>query len=217
MRHLMILLVLCAFGCSNNTSPFGDADSGTDADTDADSDGDTDIDTDIDTDTETSTDADTDADTDSDTDSDTDADSDGDADTDTGSDPLDCVGGRADLVNDLCWQHPAPETLYVGNSAKDYCENLTISTYANWRAPTREEYIDLLGGCNQAVLDGGAGFCSSCVYSDGCVALFGAQEGSYWATDNDTCWAFRMEDGYVTWKECALWTNTAQIRCVRPL
>ncbi|MFO8073093.1 MAG: hypothetical protein R6V85_14575 [Polyangia bacterium] len=123
---------------------------------------------------EAQADADTDSDTDSDTDTDTDSDTDSDSD-----DPHHCAGGRLDPATGLCWQNPPlDESEYFWPQD---CLDLELGGHDDWYIPTRQDFVELLGGCDQGVLSGNYGYCNSCAQSETCSALFGDDQGYYWA------------------------------------
>lgn len=159
MRTIRVLwLVVIAVGAFVMSACGDDGRSGGNADSDTD------------TDSDTGTDGDSDTDADSDTDTDTDTDSD--------SDPLDCDGGRYDEAHNLCWQHPKASGTYGWQPAIDYCEALDLGGHTDWVLPTRQEFVDMLGGCDADVLSGSEGYCDSCEGSATCSVLFG--EDVYW-------------------------------------
>ena len=208
------LFLIGLTGCWHASSFNPDA--GTDADTDADSDGDTDADTDGDGDADADADADIDADTDGDSDTDTDADSD--SDDDTGLD-LDCAGGRYLASADLCWQHPKAAESYVWTDAIEYCDNLDMGGRTDWYLPSRQDFINLLGGCDSDVFSGNSGHCKPCPNNLPCGAMFdsGAWDW-YWSSSpsqNGPDWAWNI--GFCVGKVGKDIVELASsVRCVRP-
>jgi formylglycine-generating enzyme required for sulfatase activity len=167
---LTAILPLVA-ACSGNGSP--DEDAGTDPGIDASEDAGGDTDADSDNDGDADTDGDTDTDGDADTDTGTKSDS------DTGTDTLDCAGGRYDESTRLCWQDPAAAGPLGCFDAIDYCASLDLAGHTNWYLPGRDDFVNLLGGCDSAVMDNKSGYCNSCAASATCSSLFGPDADSY--------------------------------------
>jgi len=164
-------------------------------------------------------DGDTDSDTDADADSDADTDADGDTDTDEGTDsgtePGDCDGGRYDPVTGLCWQHPKADGIHTWQQAVALCADLDLEGHADWQLPGRQDFVDLLGGCDEGVLAEGAGYCQSCADSQKCTALFGPDANWYWSSSQDTsgsAWAAGFGTGAVYEGYTGI---VYHVRCVR--
>ena len=64
--------------------------------------------------------------------------------------------GRYDSITRLCWQHPEAPDSYQWQKAADYCDNLTLGGQSDWSLPSRQDFIDLLGGCDTEVMGGGS-------------------------------------------------------------
>jgi hypothetical protein len=208
------LAALMLAACAGENPPDYQT-SGTDADSDADTDADSDADTDADSDADTDADADSDSDSDADTDADADSDSDTDTDTATFF-PQDCAGGRYDSVRDLCWQYPPPDETLDWENAVDYCDDLDLAGHTDWTLPGRQDFVDLLGGCDDDVLGGNAGYCDSCADSSTCSSLFGPDEDWYWSSSpvgGASAWFAYFFNGYVEW---LLIDNEGSTRCVHP-
>lgn len=145
-------------------------------------------------------------------DGDADTDTDTDTDIDTGADPLDCDGGRYDSSTGLCWQHPTV-CCYEWQQAIDYCEGLFLNGHTDWYLPSKQDFIDLLGGCDSGVLGGGTGYCDSCGSSGTCSALFGSDVDWYWSSSYDSYpWGVSFVDGYVSYVGGGY---SHYVRCVR--
>jgi uncharacterized protein DUF1566 len=191
-----------------------DADSDTDTDTDADADSDTDTDTDTDVDSNSDSDTDTDADTDADTDTDTDADSD--SDTDNTCNP---AWGAFDTATKLCWQHPMANQKFDWYKAIDYCDVLTLGGHTDWRLPSRQDQVDVLGGCDSDVLQGLEGRCDTCNNSVTCQPLFDIDFEIYWSStpfegnpSKDQAWIVDFNWGEIIYLKTS---SDYRVRCVR--
>jgi hypothetical protein len=191
---LLVRLALCA--AALGIAGCGD-DGGTGADAGIDSGADTDVDTDADTDTDSDTDTDPDA---------------GPAET--------CAGGQLDPASDLCWQDPMSEVFFDWQDANAYCDALELAGHEDWRLPTLDELMNLLGGCTDETPDGGADppdggvdpsdggpdepfmyHCNPCAESAACTALFGPDLGWYWSSAQDTdltAWNANFPSGIVS-------------------
>jgi uncharacterized protein DUF1566 len=96
-------------------------------------------------------------DSDADTDSDSDTDSDGDA--DTSSDDTE-YSIWCDPNTDLCWQDPQRQAFnhddigLLAKDAIDYCKDLTIGGYDDWRLPTINELRTIVLGSEDCQTDG---------------------------------------------------------------
>ncbi|MCP4606629.1 MAG: DUF1566 domain-containing protein [Proteobacteria bacterium] len=195
---LFCLCLLCLFAllnlqaCWNAQPSEDDEDAGHDT-------GGSNTDADIDRDSDSDGDTDTDADTDSDVDSDTDSDSDTDTDSDSNSDPAcDEEGVWYDTTSELCWQDPPNETKYQRQPAIDYCDDLSLDGWGDWRIPNIDELRSLIRGCLDTEIGG------ACQVHDGsgnedlsdlcrdCDSLGGpGQGGCYWSGElNGSCFGF---------------------------
>lgn len=160
-------------------------------------------------------DDDTGSDADADGDSDGDSDADGDSDTDSDADGLDCDGGRYDQAAGLCWQHPQAADAYEWQAAIDYCDGLDLAGHTDWVLPSKDDFIALLGGCEQDVLDGDYGYCDSCDDSETCFALFGSDNDRYWSStpySDNIAWYAELDHGGVSHIGVS---NANDVRCVR--
>jgi hypothetical protein len=95
------------------------------------------------------------------------------------------------------------------------CES-TLGT--DYRLPSGQEYLDLLGDCDTVVLpDGNEGYCASCTDSATCTDMFDSDENDYWSStpEGDTghvAWHIHFDTGYI---EISGKPNAKAIRCVR--
>jgi hypothetical protein len=127
-----------------------------------------------------------------------------DADMDTTDDldpALDCEGGRLDPATGLCWQDPGDDA-WAQSHALGHCDNLVLEGHDDWFLPSREDFVTLLGGCDQEVQNGLDGYCNSCVGSGACSAAFGVDHGRYWTSSSeeeqcDYVWIVKFEEGKI--------------------
>jgi len=168
------------------------------------------------------------SDTDGDTDSDTDADADADGDTDTDADgdctvpaASECGGGWGvfDSGSCMCWEVPGSTAEYTWDGAVAYCENLTLGGFSDWVLASRQDYIDMLGGCDERVLLGAAGLCNACDSIDSCPGIFAPPvEGDlYWiltvsSSDANSPYYIEPFSGYLS---TGSKPNLSMSRCVR--
>jgi len=137
------------------------------------------------------------------------------------SDPRDCAGGRLDESTGLCWQHPpargSAAAGFTREQASGYCAGLDLAGHRDWRLPGRRDFVDLLQGCDAAVLEGDVGECNSCAASATCAPLFGPDRGWYWsATPMDgepgIAWDVRFDLGLLLGGAV---DDRSGVRCVR--
>jgi hypothetical protein len=136
---------------------------------------------------------------------------------------LNCGGGRYDPASELCWQHPTNEQQYYWQDAIDYCGELDLGEQTDWRLPTVEELMDMLGGCNVDLVSGSGGNCNSCSGSENCQALFDPNNnnwgwGNYWSSSSCSvytpcAWAVNFSDGWVNTADVSM--TLYGVRCVR--
>jgi hypothetical protein len=72
---------------------------------------------------------------------------------------------------------------------------------AGYRLPDRQEYMVLLGACDEEVSAGRPGSCDSCSDSSDCSSMFGEDEGWYWSSSagpDGTAYLVGFRAGYVT-------------------
>jgi hypothetical protein len=71
---------------------------------------------------------------------------------------------------------------------------------SGYRLPTRQEFIDLLGGCDGKVMRGKTGYCTKCSESGTCNSMFPSQLNTYWSSslfNGDQAWIASFYNGYV--------------------
>ena len=121
----------------------------------------------------------------------------------------------------LTWQKDT--SVFNWNDAESYCDNLVLSGYEDWRLPTRQEYMDFLGGCDDNVSNGDVGFCNSCngpyshpdlggtgIESKKCSSeLFQGFSGFCWA---DNLYCIHLDSGNVIVSHNS---NYRDVRCIR--
>ena len=200
MKTLILFIGVGILACAcAPRAPFMAGFDGGDSDVDSDSDGDTDVDAGFDSGEDGGGDIDTDTATD----------------TETDTAVVDCVGGRYDVVNGLCWQHPSASALYAWQGAMDYCEALSLGGYTDWYLPSRQNFVDMLGGCEASVLSGDGGFCDSCAGSAVCTNLFGVATDWYWSSSlgpDSNAWLAYFTNGGIGYDYL---TDAHGVRCVR--
>jgi hypothetical protein len=133
----------------------------------------------------------------------------GGADSDTEAGLAECDDGRYDESTGLCWQHPTDGSTYGWHEATDYCAALNLGGRTDWYLPSRDDFLEMLGGCD--AYDN----CDSCYESETCTDLFGADNGWYWTSSTDTdgfIWYVEFDSGsvYKTDDDIDLY-----VRCVR--
>ncbi len=117
------------------------------------------------------------------------------ADTDTDCDTSEEVQQPG---TDLHWMRcPMGQTWEVSlcfcsgtGTEMDWNDAMT-SCPSGYTLPKRQEFVDLLGGCDSDVLSGSWGYCNSCSKSADCADMFGPDEGLYWSSPS--------HDGYGAW------------------
>lgn len=118
-------------------------------------------------------------------------------------------------AGNVCWQD-APVISYPWLSADYYCDGLSLGGHTDWHLPTRQEFIDVLGGCDAAILGGNAGLCNSCAASATCTELFGSDTDWYWSSspyDPGGAWRASFRLGVVPVGDVG--TDDGYVRCVR--
>ena len=126
----------------------------------------------------------------------------------------DCDGGRLDPNTGVCWQRPRAGGTYRWQDAIDYCRELSLGDHDDWHLPTRQEFIDMLGGCDSAVLTGSFGYCNTCANSTACSSLFGADTSWYWSSTSEgsgRAWFADFGIGFVSGSD----DTETHVRCVR--
>jgi hypothetical protein len=86
---------------------------------------------------------------------------------------------------------------------------------SGYRLPTRQELVDLLGGCNGDVHSGKGGYCNKCSESSNCSRMFPSDTDWYWSSspyDDDLAWYANFDDGSVDW---GINVFASDVRCVR--
>ena len=94
------------------------------------------------------------------------------------------------------------------NSAKSACPS-------GYRLPTRQEFVDLLGGCDSEVRRGKYGDCNKCSESSNCSSMFASDTGWYWSSspgDDYLAWDAYFNLGRVSRDIVSIDLN---VRCMR--
>ena len=129
-----------------------------------------------------------------------------------------------DLETNLMWHKDKSKKKLIWNKAKKYCSDSMVANYADWRMPTRNEYINLLGGCPKNVLDGDSDACNSCSEKNGkCIKMFSEDTATYWtftekALKNqsspipEASWYVNFYNGYISIGTKISYHN---VRCIR--
>jgi hypothetical protein len=136
-----------------------------------------------------------------------------------GACPVECptAMGQLDSGRNLCWEHPRSTDTFTWDQAVQYCDTLSLGGHVDWRLPSRQNYLDLLGNCDGEVLSGNSGYCNPCAASDACNALFSSELAWHWTGteyDFDSRWRVNFETGKVGKVRGEF---TMSIRCVRDL
>ncbi|MCU0661598.1 MAG: DUF1566 domain-containing protein [Myxococcota bacterium] len=122
--------------------------------------------------------------------------------------------------SDLVWQRcPLGQTFdgaaCTGSANSTNWNEASTACPTDFRLPTRQEFIDLLGGCDEAVLSGTYGNCSTCAASNTCNTIFPSDTGWYWSSsqgDVGNAWSAAFRNGKV---DDDLFEVTHRVRCVR--
>ncbi len=86
---------------------------------------------------------------------------------------------------------------------------------SGYRLPTRQEFVDLLGGCGSDVRSGEYGYCNKCSASRNCSSIFPFDTHCYWSSSPDGgnfAWSANFISGYVGRDDVY---NGYAVRCVR--
>lgn len=121
---------------------------------------------------------------------------------------------RIAAVPGLCWQDPSV-CCYAWQDAIDYCDGLDFGGHTDWVLPTRQDFVDLLGGCDSAVTRGENSYCRKCSESGNCGSMLESDVGWYWSSSSNRlggAWGVGFDGGGVTWGSV---DNGLYVRCVR--
>jgi hypothetical protein len=130
-----------------------------------------------------------------------------------------------DEKNGIWWQNSVQELVY--SEAQEYCLELSLLGHNDWRIPSNEEYISLLGNCDEDVENLGdgdlftseyvtSGYCSSCSDSAFCNKIFGDDQKTYWSS---TEWSYNGDPYRVDFGDGEIYNTKYReensVRCVR--
>lgn len=82
---------------------------------------------------------------------------------------FDAEGVWCDNASELCWQNPAGDQTYTANAASDYCDELTLEGYSDWRLPTISELRTLISGWDTTMTGGSCGVTDECLDWEECL------------------------------------------------
>lgn len=96
-----------------------------------------------------------------------------------------------DVWNDsdsgLTWQNPPATEEMDWNTAMNYCDNLSLKGYSDWRLPSISELRSLVRGCPASVTGGPCGLTDDCLLFECrdsectlCPDAKGPADGCYW-------------------------------------
>lgn len=125
-----------------------------------------------------------------------------------------------DIEFGLMWQKAGMCEELDWAGAQEYCANLTVADFTDWRLPTLDELRKLVRGCSSAEFFGPCGVNESCTEPecrnqdcDGCLWAKGPDNGCYWAgdvkgpcneywsvtpvPDSDTAWYLNFKNGFI--------------------
>jgi uncharacterized protein DUF1566 len=110
-----------------------------------------------------------------------------DTDTDTGTGSETGPGVWTDTSTDLMWQNPNLDNAVLNwSDAVDYCGDLSVSSYSDWRLPTISELRTITSGCASIAPDGLCGVTDSCLSAADCQDAGDSDCGGCGGTVNDS-------------------------------
>jgi hypothetical protein len=159
-----------------------------------------------------------------------------------GGDKKVIVEGSAwkDTASGLTWQNPSAKDTMTWQEADDYCNNMSLGGYDDWRLPIINELRSLIRGCAGTITGGSCGITDSCLSSStecwdnscrGCEDGKGPANGCYWPNEmggncggywsystragpDGVAWAIYFNEGYVLDGDKG-YPSLYGVRCVR--
>ena len=112
-----------------------------------------------------------------------------------------CISECNDSIYDsdtgLFWQKQKSEDRKTWHSAINYCENLTLCGYSDWRLPSVENFKSILDNCGSDIGDN----CDNCANSNKCSEMYPGDTSWYWTSDeysSSYAWSVDFYDGHVS-------------------
>ncbi len=97
-----------------------------------------------------------------------------------------------DSSSGLTWQNPPADSSMDWEDAKDYCSNLSLAGFSNWRLPQIGDLRSLIRGCPSVEIGGLCDVRNSCnyagpqcgeAYCSPCLEESGPADGCYWPNE----------------------------------
>jgi len=167
--------------------------------------------------------------------------SDDDDDKDHATQDLDCEGdvctdSRTNLMWQAKWFEWAADNWYW---ARNFCDDLSLAGYEDWRLPTISELRSLVQGCDDTATGGACNVTDSCLESscenpacDGCIYGEGPNGGCFGASTmpgecygfwsmskvsdyEESAWYISFREGSISCGEMVMDGGEHRVRCVR--
>jgi len=104
-------------------------------------------------------------------------------------------------------------------AAMDYCAGLDLGGRMEWELPSRQDWVNLLGNCEDGVVNGtSAGTCDGTLDNKTVDSMFGNDQNTYWSTGlieaGTNAYAFQL--GWPeTWVSRLPIMESHHVRCIR--